>query len=219
MENTSSPLRSVARGRPPTAGLRDKIVQAAERIFAENDFHEVLMDDVARACGVAKGTVYRYFTSKRALYLAVMFDGIELLRDKLRAAVESPEGPVRKLERVTHCILQHSWDRRFFFALIHRIEHKPEDPDAREWLRRRTEISRIIERAVTDGIAAGELEPVDPHLATEMLLGLLRGILRYRRAQDRFEDLDALIVRTFVAGIGTAGGRRRLGPPRKVAAL
>jgi AcrR family transcriptional regulator len=210
MQHVSPPLRSVTRGRPPTAGLRDRIVHAAERIFAENDFHEVRMDEVARACGVAKGTVYRYFPSKRALYLAVMFDGIERLRDKVRAAVESSEDPVRKLDRITHCILQHSWDRRFFLALIHRIEHKPDDPDAREWLRRRTEISRIIERAVQEGIAVGKLEPVDPHLATEMLLGLLRGLLRYRRAQDRLDDLHALVVRTFVAGIGTPGVRRRI---------
>lgn len=174
------------------------------------------MDDVARACGVAKGTVYRYFPSKRALYLAVMFEGIERLRDKVREAVDSSEGPLRKLDRVAHCILEHSWDRRFFFALIHRIEHKPDDPDAREWLRRRTEISRIIERAAQEAVAAGEMEPVDPHLATEMLLGLLRGLLRYRRAQDRLDDLHALVMRTFVAGLGTPGGRQAVGKGKEI---
>jgi AcrR family transcriptional regulator len=217
MQNVSVPVRPVPRGRPPTAGLREKIVFAAERIFAENDFHEVLMVDVARDCGVAKGTVYRYFSSKRALYLAVMFDGIEKLRDKVRAAVESSDEPLRKLERVTFCILEHSWDRRFFLALIHRIEHKPDDPDGREWLRRRKEISRIIERAVKEGIAAGALQRVDAYLATEMLLGILRGLIRYRRTQDRLDDLHELAVRAFVGGFGTDKTRRRWSDEGKVA--
>jgi AcrR family transcriptional regulator len=207
----------VPRGRPPTAGLREKIVLAAERTFAEKDFHEVLMEDVARACGVAKGTVYRYFPSKRALYLAVMFDGIEKLRDKVQAAVDSSDEPIRKLERITRCILEHSWDRRFFLALIHRIEHKPDDPNAREWLRRRKEISRIIERAVNEGIACGAIEAVDAYLATEMLLGILRGLIRYRRGQDRLDDLQNLAVRAFVGGFGANGTRRRRGSERKVA--
>ena len=49
-----SPLR---RGRPPIAGLRQNILGAAEGIFSRHDYHEVLMEDVAQACGVGKGTL------------------------------------------------------------------------------------------------------------------------------------------------------------------
>lgn len=75
------------RGRPPIAGVRQDILRAAEIIFTRRDFHEVLMEDVAQECGVGKGTLYRYFPSKRELYLAVMFEGIEALRDDLRASL------------------------------------------------------------------------------------------------------------------------------------
>src|SRR2546427_38327 len=61
------------RGRPPIAGLRESILRAAESVFTLHDYHEVQMDQVARACGVGKGTLYRHFPSKRALFLAVMF--------------------------------------------------------------------------------------------------------------------------------------------------
>ena len=71
------------RGRPPTPGLRDAILAAGERVFGRRDYSQVQMDDVAAACGVGKGTLYRYFPSKQALYLAVTFDGIEKLRDEL----------------------------------------------------------------------------------------------------------------------------------------
>ena len=76
------------------------------------------MEDVARASGVGKGTLYRYFPSKRALYLAVMFEGIEQLHTELETVLARPATPLRKLEQVVRCILTHFWDRRFFFALI-----------------------------------------------------------------------------------------------------
>src|SRR3989475_12266484 len=107
------------RGRPPTPGLRDRILRAAETIFARRDYHEVQMDDVVQACGVGKGTLYRYFPSKQELYLAVMFEGIERLRAELEAAVATDEPPARKIRHIVHRTLAYFWDRRAFFSLIH----------------------------------------------------------------------------------------------------
>src|SRR3989441_2782297 len=121
------------RGRPPTPGLRDRILRAAETIFARRDYHEVQMDDVVEACGVGKGTLYRYFPSKQQLYLAVMFEGIERLRDQLYAAVATDEPPARKIRHLVHRTLSYFWDRRFFFALIHGNEYRG-GSEARAWL-------------------------------------------------------------------------------------
>ncbi|MBI3785187.1 MAG: helix-turn-helix transcriptional regulator, partial [Deltaproteobacteria bacterium] len=52
------------------------ILRTAETIFTQRDYHEVLMDDVARAADVSNGTLYRYFPSKSELYLAVTFEGL-----------------------------------------------------------------------------------------------------------------------------------------------
>src|SRR5215468_6723323 len=144
------------RGRPATAGLRERILDTAALIFARRDYHEVLMDDVARESGVAKGTVYRYFPSKRALYLGVMFDGIDRLHEALRVAVAGSGDPVRKLTRFATTLLEHFWDQRFFFALIHRNEYRTDDPDSREWERRRAQISALVQQLVEEAIAAGE---------------------------------------------------------------
>src|SRR2546425_9474024 len=88
------------RGRPPTPGLREGILRAAETIFTRRDYHEVQMDDVAEACGVGKGTLYRYFPGKHALYFAVMFEGIERLRAELAAAVGTSEPAARKIRGI-----------------------------------------------------------------------------------------------------------------------
>src|SRR5215470_11509990 len=93
-------LPAPCRGRPPRPGLRDAILRAAEAIFTRREYHEVQMDDVAVASGVGKGTLYRHFRSKRDLYLAVTFEGIERLHGELEAAARTDEPPARKLERI-----------------------------------------------------------------------------------------------------------------------
>jgi TetR/AcrR family transcriptional repressor of mexJK operon len=200
---------SARRGRPPIVGVRRDILHAAEVIFTRRDFHEVLMEDVAQECGVGKGTLYRYFPSKRELYLAVMFEGIEALRDDLRAALARPGAPVEKIECIVRCILRHFWDRRFFFALIHRNEHRPEDPEGREWLRRRAEIVDIVQLTLEQAVAAGRMRSMNPRIAAEMLLGMLRGVNRYRSRHDALEDLVAAVVEVFWHGAGVEPARMR----------
>ena len=209
--HSAPPLRGVHRGRPPTAGLRESILAAAQMIFTRREYHEVLMDDVARASRVGKGTVYRYFPGKRQLYVAVMFEGIDQLYGELRRVVDTPEVPIVKVERIVRCILAHFWDRRFFFALIHRNEHKPDDPDSREWLRRRAELAGLIQSAIEEAVAVGQMREVDSRITTEILLGMLRGANRYRRADDTLDLMVAAVVDVFLCGVGTPAGRRRFG--------
>ena len=59
-------------GRHKTAEKEQQIVRAAAEVFANRDFHRVLMDDVAARAGVGKGTLYRYFPTKDDLYFATI---------------------------------------------------------------------------------------------------------------------------------------------------
>ena len=208
----SAPLSQPAfprprRGRPPTPGLRDRMLRAAETIFARRDYHEVQMHDVVEACGVGKGTLYRYFPSKQQLYFAVMFDGIQRLRGELEAAVGTEEPPAQKVHRIVHRTLAFFWDRRFFFSLIHRGEHKMTG-EAREWFRYRGALSRVIRETLEAAVAAGHVRRIDTRIATEMLLGMMRGVNRYRADDDRLDDLVTAVVDVFMRGVGTRTGRR-----------
>jgi TetR/AcrR family fatty acid metabolism transcriptional regulator len=56
-----------------TATKRQHVLDAAAGVFAEKGFHAATIKDVARAAGVAHGSVYTYFESKEALLLG-LFD-------------------------------------------------------------------------------------------------------------------------------------------------
>ena len=173
------------------------------------------MEDVAGACGVGKGTLYRYFESKEALFTALMLDGIDLLRSQLEAAVAGPGEPVEKLERVVRASLAYLWERRFLFALLHRREHKPSRADAREWERRRARLAKVVEDAVREAMDAGQVRRVDPRITAETLLALLRAIDRTRRPSDSLDALASSVFDLFLRGAGTARGRARPGSARE----
>jgi AcrR family transcriptional regulator len=195
------------RGRPPTPGLRQRILRAGEAIFARRDYHEVQMDDLVEACGVGKGTLYRYFPSKEELFLAVMFEGIEGLRAELDAAVRAEGSPAARIREIVHRTLAFFWDRRFFFSLIHRGEHKTA-AGAREWLRHRAALLRVVEDTLDAAVGARHVRPMDTRIAAEMLFGMMRGVNRYRAEGDRLEQLVDAVVDVFMCGVGTPAGRR-----------
>src|SRR5204863_2864875 len=98
------------------------IPQVAEEIFTENDFHQVLMEEVALRARVGKGTLYRYFPTKEDLYFAIIFAGWDRLREELEEVLRE-EGPLEELlEKTTRQILSYFWLRRHFVTLVYRLE-------------------------------------------------------------------------------------------------
>jgi len=69
-----------------------QLLVVARKVFGRNGFHGVSMDDVAREAGVTKPILYDHFSSKEALYLALLdADSLEL-EERLRSALAAPTG-------------------------------------------------------------------------------------------------------------------------------
>lgn len=66
-------------------GKRDikelKILDAAEHVFEAVGFSNTKMEDVAKATGMSKGSIYFYFQSKENLYMAITYRGMQKLND------------------------------------------------------------------------------------------------------------------------------------------
>ena len=90
--------------------------------------------------------------------------------------------------------------------------------EAREWLRYRSALSRVIRDTLEAAVAAGHVRAVDTRIATEILLGMMRGVNRYRTDGDRLDDLVAAVVDVFMRGVGTRSGRRIVALKRRARA-
>lgn len=80
------------RERVDAARNRERILRAAERLFAERGVAGVLMEDVAREARVGKGTLYRRFADRGALAAALLDDRERRLQDHLLRGAP-PIGP------------------------------------------------------------------------------------------------------------------------------
>ena len=57
---------------------RNDIINTARKFFADKDFDEVSMDEIAEDIGLGKSTLYLYFKNKEALYFAIELRGIQI---------------------------------------------------------------------------------------------------------------------------------------------
>ncbi|MGK5552418.1 TetR/AcrR family transcriptional regulator [Actinomadura kijaniata] len=80
------------RERADAARNRAKVLEAAAGLFAERDPRTVTMDDVARAAGVGRGTLYRRYPDVRSIALALLDEHERSLQEKLLGG-DPPLGP------------------------------------------------------------------------------------------------------------------------------
>src|ERR671921_835714 len=94
-------LNAVARKNDAPAGpKRDAILRAAIDVFAERGYFNAQVADVARAAGVAAGTVYLYFRSKDDLLISIFDRTMREAIDEGRASVAPIADPLERLRAI-----------------------------------------------------------------------------------------------------------------------
>ncbi len=69
---------------PPEVETQTRILEAAKKLFARRGYDGTTTRDLAQAAGVAEGTIFRHFESKKAILIEVATQGwVELLTDLL----------------------------------------------------------------------------------------------------------------------------------------
>lgn len=81
-----------ARDRAPSAEKRERILRAAIRVFARKGFYATRVSEIAKAAGVADGTIYLYFKNKDDVLISIFEDRIGKLLTVLREVIETSEG-------------------------------------------------------------------------------------------------------------------------------
>ena len=171
-----------APGRPKDLGKRAAILDAAKRLFVEQGYDGVSMDQIAAAAGVSKLTVYSHFGDKDALFATAIRAKCEEMMPADLFHLEL-KGPLRnQLKAIA----------TGFFALVsseeaistHRMMLSPgnaDDPLRKLFWeagpkRTQEDFAAFLQARVD----AGELEIPDVARATEQFFTLLKGELHAR---------------------------------------
>ena len=203
-------------GRKKSDTKRDEILHAAVAEFAHRDFHEVLMDDVAARAGVGKGTLYRYFPTKEELFVsAVLRELSESHADLSAFAEDAPLETV--LEQTVARMIGYFHGKEELLTLLQRHEHRLPESEAATMRQRRTEVLDAIAAALGRGVRAGRLRRVDTRLAAEILFGMVRTAVLYRRDHGGgIEQTSREIVSLFLEGVCARGAHSARAPLRAV---
>jgi len=90
---------------------RDEILQKAMVVFKRQGFHRTTMDDLARACGLLKGSFYYYFRSKEELMRAILesvnaYNQTHVFAIAYEDALPAGERLSRLLDKLLHELLR-----------------------------------------------------------------------------------------------------------------
>jgi AcrR family transcriptional regulator len=186
--------------------MRERILRSATELFSRKEFHQVVIDEVAALAGVGKGSIYRQFGSKEALYAAAVIDGFSRLQAEIRAMLGAGPDLRADLTAIIRLTLHYFWDRREFFTLMHDPAALP-PMQARRYLDERQELSRLLGSLLAEGARRGFIrKDLDTRLAAESLLGMIRGINRYCRKLTTPEKAADSIVTVFLEGCAPRQG-------------
>jgi TetR/AcrR family transcriptional regulator, fatty acid metabolism regulator protein len=198
-----------------TAFRTSTLLDAARRVFGRSGFEAATIDEIAREAGVAKGTVYLYYRSKRSIYWAALKQGIAELdaqtRDRVRKAATLHEA----IRNFILTKVEYFDERREFFRIyVEELSGQAARPtyghtDFKPLYQRQV---RGLQTAVAAAIDRGEIRKVDAAQAAGAIMDLTRGVvtrrLMRRRRSAAAAEIDA-IVDLIWRGLASKGSLKR----------
>ncbi len=203
--------------------FRNAILDAAEAIFAESGFHGARIQDIAARARIAVGTVYNHFAQKEDLLAALLEERSEELFGRLGPRPDDPGAFRARLEVRVGRMLAYVAQHRAFFAIAneHGLFAGSVAPGARVGVRTLHRVERfraVFRELIEEGIASGDLEPLDTDALARFLGGTMKAFVLSSIATPGDEPFDPLQQAQMTVDLflhGAARRRPRRGPSIK----
>ena len=186
-----------------TAGKRERILRAAVDVFAEAGYFNSRVSTIAKAAGVADGTIYLYFSGKEDLLVTIFQEQMRFFLRRLAEEMDGVENPEDRLRRTIRLHLAASGqDRRlavvFQVELRHQLKYMT--------LFSRQELADYLNH-LRDTIGDGQKKrlfrnDIHPQLAAKAIFGMLDEMVtswviseKDYRLVDSAEPLAAFVLR------------------------
>ncbi len=156
---TSAPRKGAAGPRRPqkrSEQNRQRILAAAEHLFAERGYTDTSIDAVAEAVDMHQPGIYYYFPSKQALYEEVVRNAIAPLDDRIKELLISSDAPEERLLASVAAWVDLLSERP---NLAHLILHEAAKPDSSEIARILPEMGGRVQAMVEGAFHELGLEP------------------------------------------------------------
>jgi len=156
---------------------RQRLLEAATVEFAREGYHGANINRISRAAGFAKGTIYNYFSSKRALMLALIDEISASHHQFVAEQVQEEEDPIRGLQRFFEAgadwIIGHLAQGRVMLTLLN-----GPDPEFKLHMAQGYQPMHqlLIEEVLVPGMEGGLFRQLDPGAAAGLLMTIYLGL-------------------------------------------
>lgn len=218
-----------ARATPLRQVRERELVAATRALFDEQGVQDAPVEKIAREVGIARGLIYRHFSSKEELYVLTVTHYLDELAGQLEAALASERDPVARLERSTATYANYCLRYPAFidctFALMRRPARElHESVSESVWLRLGQGIARCsnyLADILRAGTESGAFAVSDADYMANVLWTQTLGIMHLARIRvgirqlapgvpGLFKVAPEDIVQTCVAGaMATVGAQPR----------
>jgi AcrR family transcriptional regulator len=175
-----------------------EILEAARKIFARKGFDGATVDEIAEAAGMAKGTVYLYFQSKRDIYLEALRRGLAALIEETSRNMEAAPTAAGKIRAFIATRVHSAEENRelvaIYFAEFGKLHAAYVSKEFRNLYVRQ---AKALEAILAEAAAQGQIRAVRPDLAGLMVYEMTRGLVAQRMMGlsrgTADEDIDVLM--------------------------
>ena len=177
---------------------RQHILEAAERVFADNGFDSAKLQEISRLAEVSMGTIYAIFASKEELFRAILDTrGADLL-EVARASTRADGDPRVALERLAEAYIDYFLAHPFFLRMHLRLgtswvlgPSMSGEAQVRLW----REIHALQAELMRRGVAAGAFVDEDPAFLAKVFSALDQVLLADWVASGMRASRDEVIGR------------------------
>jgi len=145
------------------ADFRERLCEAAERLFAEKGPDAVTMRQLAAELGVSPMTPYRYFQDKDDILAAVRANGFNRFADALEAARSQAVGARAKGAAVGEAYVDFAFEHPTTYKLMFELDqpHEGDYPDLVAAGRRaQATMTGYVKDQIADGVFKGDPETI-----------------------------------------------------------
>jgi TetR/AcrR family transcriptional repressor of nem operon len=179
---------------------RERILTAGAELFGKRTYASIGVAEICAAAGVPKGSFYYFFSSKQELALAVVDEHWVWQRGEWSRILTAPDALVERLRRLfiaTAEIQSSALEGTgavvgcLFGNLA--LEVSGHDDPVRARLQEIfAEQIDLIESAIEEGVASGEVSPADPRAAAKSVVAQLEGMVLFAKLFNDPGQLDQL---------------------------
>lgn len=150
------------RKKEPRGAHREKIASAAQVLFMKKGIGAATMDDVAKAAGYSKATLYVYFKNKEEIISMLVLESMKKLSGYISAALENETDTNARYDCICHGLLKYQEEYPYYFkTALEEINIDFENidclPEEEETFRIGEEINEKMRQFLEEGIRAEEL--------------------------------------------------------------